>query len=114
MRPIPLKLREKLSNDKFYKECCLKNFVLYPCSGKIEWHHNLIFAGKQVNEEFCILPVCKAHHDIEKHTIIKEKLNWIMLNRATPEQIEKYSKAKDYKFEIERLNNIYGFNSIKG
>lgn len=106
MRPIPLKLREEMSSNKFYKKCCLDNFV-YPCSGKIEWHHNLIYAGKQVNEEFCILPVCKMHHDIEKHTIIKEKLNWIMWDRATDEQIKYYSKATNYQFEKERLNKIY-------
>lgn len=107
MRPIPQNLKDKINEDPFYKKCCLNNFV-YPCSGKIEWHHNLIFAGRQVNEEFCILPVCKTHHDIEKHTIIKEKLNWIMWMRATKEQILKYSKATNYQNVLDRLKTLYG------
>ena len=107
MRKIPPELIIELSNDPFYKKCCLDNFV-YPCSGKIEFHHNLIYAGKQVNEKFCILPVCKMHHDIEKHTIIKEKLNWIMWGRATDEQILRYSKAINYGEKLIRLEKIYG------
>jgi hypothetical protein len=107
MRPIPLKLREDMSSDKFYSKCCIANFVI-PCSGKIEFHHNLIFAGKQVNENFCILPICKAHHDIEKHTIIKEKLNWIMWSRSSDEQIKEYSKAINYQEVFNRLEKFYG------
>lgn len=104
MRPIPPKLREEMSKDPFYFQCCItgqsKN------STKIDYHHNLIYSGRQVNEKFCILPVSElVHRNIVKH---KEKLNWIMWNRATDEQIERYSKAIDYKREKDRLNSIYG------
>lgn len=108
MRPIPLKLREEMSEDNFYKKCVLQD---ENCSGKIEFHHNLIYAGRQVNEKFCILPVCKFHHDHEKNSEIKKRLNWIMWNRATKEQIQKYSKAVDYSLVLERLNKFYGINN---
>lgn len=102
MRKIPPELREEMSNDPFYSQCCITGSR----SEKIEWHHNLIYGGQQVNEKFCILPLAKSIHDnIVKY---KEKCDWIMWNRATDEEIACYSKAKDYKWERDRLNKIYG------
>lgn len=108
MRPIPVKLRNELSEDKFYKKCCLQSS---DCKGRIEFHHNLIFAGKQVNESFCILPLCHWHHEREKHQIFKEKLNWIMWCRATNEEVKKYSKAIDYQSIKDKLTKLYGIFS---
>lgn len=104
MRKIPQKLKEELSSDIFYKKCCIPDEM---CNGRIEWHHNLIYGGKQINEKFCILPICHFHHEHEKNSKIGEKLDYIMWSRATPEQIKSYSKAKDYQFELERLKKIY-------
>ncbi len=99
---MPPKLREECERDPFYKQCCITGRK----DEKIEWHHNLIYASKQVQEKFAILPLLKSiHRDIVKY---KEKCDWIMWNRATPEQIQKYSKAIDYKAYLERLNKIYG------
>ena len=102
--PIPPKLREEMANDKFYEKCCItglsKNAV------KIEWHHNLMFGGKRVNAKFCILPLADFVHD--KITKYKEKCDWIMWSRASEEEIVKYSKAVNYKRELEQLNKIYG------
>lgn len=75
---------------------------------KIDWHHNLIFAGSQVNEEWCIIPLLHSVHEIEKRPHIKEILNWIMLNRATDEELERYSKARDLKGERDKLNSKLG------
>lgn len=86
---IPLSLRERLANNPFYWDCCISN---NECQGHIEWHHNLIYAGKQVNEEFCILPLCQKHHKIEKYKQIKSKLNKIMVSRATDEDLKKFPK----------------------
>lgn len=94
-----------MADNKFYKKCCIADTN---CSGRIEFHHNLIFAGKQVNEEFCILPICYYHHEKEKHQIYKEKLNWIMWGRATDEQILRYSKAINYGETLIRLEKTYG------
>ena len=102
MRKIPKQLMEDMANDKFYKQCCITGRT----DEKIEWHHNLIYAGRQVNEKWCILPLLKSvHRDIVKY---KEACDWIMLNRATDEELERYSKAINYKRERDRLNKIYG------
>ncbi len=94
-----------MANDKFYTKCCIAS---EHCYGKIEWHHNLIYAGRQVNEKWCILPVCRHHHDIEKVKEIGERLDYVMLNRGTDEEIVKFCKAIDYLAVKERLNKKYG------
>ena len=99
---MPKWLKEDLENDSYYKKCCITGMS----DEKIDFHHNLIFAGKQINEKWCILPLLQSiHREIVKY---KEKCNWIMLNRATNKDLEKYSKVVDYKRERERLNKIYG------
>ncbi len=78
-------------------------------TGKIEWHHNLIFAGRQVNEAWAIIPL---HHDVHDRVpadkSLKEKVDWIMLNRATDDELRPYCKVIDYIKRRAHLNNIYG------
>lgn len=101
MRPIPEKLREEMVLDPYYKKCCITGLT-----NDIEWHHNFIYAGRQVNEKWCVLPVSSkyVHSNIEQ---FKEKLNWIMLNRADEDTLKKYSKSKDLIQEKNRLNKAY-------
>ena len=105
MRPIPLNLREQLNSDDFYTKCCVGNSE---CRGRIEFHHTLIFAGRQVNERFCILPVCHYHHEHEKDKELHEKLTYIWLCRASSEDLERFSKGIDYKAMFVRLRTKYG------
>lgn len=102
MRAIPKKLREEMANDPFYKRCCISGST----SEKIEFHHALIYAGRQVNEKWAILPLAKSIHDnIVKY---KEICDWIMLNRANDQELKKYSKAIDYIRYRDVLNKKYG------
>lgn len=110
MRAIPEELKLKMSADVYYEKCCLLD---NNCLGRIEWHHNLIFGGKQVNEEFCILPICHWHHEREKLPEFKEKLNWIMWSRAVYLEVDKFSKAVNYHYEKEKLIKKNGIYSIK-
>ena len=105
MRPIPPELRKELEADKFYNRCCITG--LSNKEVKIDWHHNFQFAGRQVNEKWCILPLFQSLHK-EMSREIKERLNWIMYNRASDETLEKYSKAVDLKWERNRLNIKFG------
>lgn len=108
-KPIPKQLREEMSQDKFYSKCCIADET---CNGKIDWHHNLrsyINGNKgRVNEKFCILPVCKSHHNKADTTEVKEKLDWVMWNRASEQQIIYYSKAISYQQIKQYLNTKYG------
>jgi len=99
---MPIPLRNDLASKKFYEQCCI-------CGAKgVQWHHNLIFKGRQENAEFCILPLCVPCHDQARNKEFKEKLDWIMWNRATDAQVNYYSKAINYSHERNRLNNKFG------
>ena len=98
--PIPKAMRVKMANNPFYWKCCITGSKL-----NIQWHHNLIFGGKRVNEIFAILPVTAEVHRHE--AVHKDELNRIMLNRATDEELERYSRAIDYKKLRDRLNEAH-------
>lgn len=109
MRPIPQKLKDEIAADPFYKRCCISGRPA--TSTKIDWHHNLIFAGRQVNEKWCILPLAKEVHDnIARY---KEKCDWIMLNRATDDDLIRYSKAENLMRKRDILNRKYGAFAYK-
>lgn len=105
MQPIPKKLREELANDNWYMRCCMTGHNMD--YGKIDWHHNFIYT-KQVNEKWCILLLLRQVHDKEKDRDIKQRLDWIMLNRATDEELKKYNRVEDLIAKRKRLNNKFG------
>lgn len=105
MRPIPPKLREEMAADTFYRRCCITNFAW----DKIEWHHNFIFAGRQLNEKWCILPVSQEVH--KNVGLYREKLDWIMLNRADETTLRKYSRSENLIATRDRLNKKYGLRT---
>lgn len=75
MRPISDKTKQVLARDPFMKACCLCN----SSTRKIEWHHNLIYAGRQVDHSLAILPLCSECHRNANDKLMKEELDWIML-----------------------------------
>lgn len=112
MNRIPKELNDDMNTDPFYLKCCLRRFG--GCGGvniygrRIERHHALIFAGKQVQAKFCILPACPDHHARATNPIIKALFDWVLLNRATDEELLSLSKSVNYIKERERLNKIHG------
>lgn len=93
MRKISSKTKQILLSGNKMNRCCLEGT---DCQGKIEWHHNLIYAGKQSDISETILPLCHFHHRYADQTDIKEELDWIMLNQMSDEQITSISKGQDY------------------
>lgn len=102
--PIPPKLRDEMSQDPFYKQCCITGRF----DEKIDWHHNLQYGGKRQNEKFCILPLLKSVHD----KLPKELCDWVMWSRASDDEIRRYSKAENYQITKEMLNKKYGVYTI--
>ena len=110
MRPIPLKLREEIASDPYYKVCArIKDGG---CGGRITWEHAIIFRGRQLNKKWAIIPLCARHHAVNEYqdsgSLNKEKNVWIALMRATDEELERISKAVDYKHKRNYLNDKYG------
>lgn len=89
VRGIPAELRQALADDPYMHQCCIGDTN---CAGKIDFHHNLIYAGRRVNEPFAILPVCSFHHAKADTREVREKLNWAMVNRMSEADIAKYSR----------------------
>lgn len=105
MNRIPKPLREQMAADPFYLQCAVTGIPAK--QQKVEWHHALIFAGKQVQEKWAILPVLKEIHLKAENKRNKAVLDYIMLNRATDEQLEKYSKTINYIKRRETLNKQF-------
>ena len=105
MNHIPKKLNDEINEDPFYRKCCLS--FLGGCGGRIERHHALIYAGRQYQAKFCILPACHNHHDMARRSDIKELFDWVWLNRATDVELSLISKSIDYVAMRGRLNLKY-------
>ncbi len=60
MHPIPPKIRAELAADPFMKRCF--RWQEHECQGRVEWEHAWIYAGRQVQERWAIIPCCTFHH----------------------------------------------------
>lgn len=99
MRPIPSKLRKEMSEDPYYSICARKDSH---CNGRITWEHAWVYAGKQINEKWAIIPLCWHHH---LGTGLRKNINQLIsLRRATMEDLMKYPK-KDWQQELETLKH---------
>ena len=109
---IPIELREELSKDPFYWKCCITGEFKEATRGdgsrcKIEFHHNLIFAGRQVQEKECILPVTQEVHAQARNVEMREKLDLVMLRRMSDVQIDYFSKAVNLRQRLKYLENKF-------
>ena len=107
MRKITKGVIRILENDPRMKKCALAPYIPHNCSPKIEWHHNLIYGGKQSNIPETILGICSEIHRIADRKDIKERLDWIMLNQMTMRQFESLNKAP-LRHKRALLNKKYG------
>jgi hypothetical protein len=107
MRYISAYTLQALLEDDFMKQCCL-------CGNKpVQFHHNLIYARSQVDDAWTILPLCHKCHPIEKRKDIREKLDWMMLNRGSEAQLKQYSKVNNLITKRDELNKKFGTFSGK-
>ena len=100
---IPTELNKELNDDPFYTKCCFD--FPHTCYGKIERHHNLIYAGSQVQLKEAILPICQNIHNQARITETKEKLDLIMLERMSKEQRLSLSRAINYENRYQYVKN---------
>lgn len=107
MRKISQKVKKQLLDEPDI--CALKD---YNCDGRITWEHTLIYASKQIDEVWAIIKICEYHHAVGKYqdggNLQKQKNVWVALNRATDDELRKYSKAIDYINLRKKLNEHYG------
>jgi len=107
MRPLSPEVKRRLDEEPDICALLDEN-----CAGRITREHTLIFAGKQIDEVWAIIKICAYHHEVDEFQdgggLNKEKNVWVALNRATDEELLKYSKAVNYIEMRNRLNKKYG------
>lgn len=111
MRKLSKPTKEILESDPRMKVCALKYYIPHTCSQKIDWHHNLIYAGRQSNLPNTILGICSDIHREADKKEVREILDWIMLNQMTDADFEQVSRAY-LKIKRGRLNKKYGTPKI--
>lgn len=89
MRAIPKKMRDEMDADSFYHQCVRSKEG--GCSGRITWEHTFIYAGKQINEKWAIVPLCWFHH--LGNGLVKWIGQWVAVNRMTEEDERKYPRV---------------------
>jgi hypothetical protein len=105
MTPIPIPLRHKLSNDPYYKICARKN---EDCDGRITWEHAFIYAGRQVQEEWAIIPLCVHHH---LGTGLNKEINHLIaLLRADLDDISARMPRFDWRKRLAYLESEYDYH----
>lgn len=109
MRPIPPEMKLSMAQNPFYRKCCVPKCN----SHHVEWHHQLAFGGQQVNEEFAILPLCKHHHSLADTRYMEDLLDYIMLSRATKDEIERYSKVRNLRKRKKSLEDFAAKNGLR-
>lgn len=111
MRPISAKNKAIIKKDEYYKTCARKNDKTSYCGGRITIEHALIYAGRQLDELYALVPLCARHHAVDKYQdggdLCKDKNVYLALIRATDEELRAISKAKDYIRERKRLGDKY-------
>lgn len=106
MRPIPKKLREEIASDPFMARCIYERADApnHNCKGRITWEHAIIWAGRQVNEKWAIVPCCENHNS--GPAMVKDFNQHVALSRATEEDLAKYPR-EDWAQLKKYLNKKY-------
>lgn len=104
MRQIPQKLRNRIDQDPFYRRCLRSREGT--CSGRITIEHAIIVAGKQLNELWCLLPLCWHHH---LGAGLDKRLNHLLAYlRASDDDLAKYPKSRPaWEQERDFLKPLY-------
>jgi len=102
MNNIPLKLRAEMANDPYYKKCVREQDG--DCNGRITYEHSMIYASRQIQERWAIVPLCWHHH--LGNGLKKEINQLIALRRATQSDLARYPR-KDWATLRKYLENKY-------
>lgn len=124
MNNIPKKLAASLEADPFYHRCARRDALLdHECQGDpvrgaygrvVEWEHALIYANRQVQKRYAIVPLCWWAHRGPGQD--KELAVWIAVNRATDEELLELSAkgGRDYFRYRGYLNARFGvYNPVE-
>lgn len=64
---IPKSVKRELEEDETMKQCAVRGCKCID----LEWHHVWMFGGKQIQETWAIVALCKKHHRGANGTITR-------------------------------------------
>lgn len=112
MNNVPQKLRRKWQEEDWRgetRECARSSEG--NCAGRLTKEHAIIYAGRQLQEEWSILDMCEFHHGVnnfqDRGNLNKEKHIWLALTRAPEDRLLALSKAVDLVSLRNRLSKKY-------
>ncbi len=76
MRPIPEKIKKQINEDPFYNVCCITG------STGVSMEHAWIYARRQINELWAIVPLRRDLNTSSPPKEVKDKCKLIALERA--------------------------------
>jgi hypothetical protein len=103
MTPIPPAVKAEILADPYYKTCARADEGT--CEGRVTWEHAYIYAGKQVQEKWSIIPLCVYHH--LGAGLDKDLNHLIALLRADLNDLCARMPKKDWKRELIYLESLY-------
>jgi len=92
---IPEEMREALEQDPYMHRCIISNTE---CSGRIEWNHAFIYAGRRRNEPWALQPMCSTHHGQE--AAYRPQLRRAMQKRMEYFELEDDARGKYSKSDL--------------
>ena len=114
MKPIPIKLREEMNADPYYRRCCLTG-----SKKDIVWHHSFRYAHGQINEKWAIMPLTNKKHAFDGdpdsvHNCLKtrRRVQYLSLLRADIDDLKMRMPKKDWQQEFVFLKRLYDTNLL--
>lgn len=108
MRPLSSTTRHAISGDRFYDKCC--RYKTGKCKGRVTLEHALLYAGKQIDEAWAIVPLCTYHHAVNEYQdggdLDKDYGKWVAISRMTEADMAKYPKV-DWRQKKRYLDKKY-------
>lgn len=107
-QPVPRKVREQIASDPFMAICIYESpdAPNNDCSGRIEWEHACLYAGKRINEPWAIVPCCTSHN--RGQGIVKEYNRYRALLRANLSDLARRYPKHNWQQEFNYLKGKYG------
>lgn len=111
MRKIPTEVLAEITSDPYYRVCA--RAIDGGCGGRLTLEHVIVFAGRQLNAKWAIIPLCAKHHSVLQYQdtgLLDKRINTsIALNRATDSELRAISKCEDYVALRQRLNEKFNY-----
>lgn len=117
MRKLSTKSKKEIKENPFYSQCALNGYEDHICGGRVTIEHAIIFAARQVDEPWALVPICAKFHGVDRFQdngeLIKEMTEWVALSRVTDSQLFEMAKfeltkMKPYQQRRKYLTGKYG------